>query len=166
MTTTRRASQGAKKSPAKKAAGKAATTKAAPSAKKATRSTSTRTRSASATSATAHSTPAKAKASKPAAHKSTRSHTAKSTDGYTLTIPPVSHMAAGVANAAKAPLAKGHELLTAKKGLPVYLGLGGAAVLGVLELPVAAAAGGGYAVLRQWGPTRGLLGGGGKTAHA
>jgi hypothetical protein len=36
-------------------------------------------------------------------------------------------------------------------GLPVYLGAGGMAVLGVLEWPLAVGVGAGYAVLRRWG---------------
>jgi hypothetical protein len=36
--------------------------------------------------------------------------------------------------------------------LPVYLGVGALAAVGVLEWPVAAAAGLGYAALKRWGP--------------
>jgi hypothetical protein len=50
------------------------------------------------------------------------------------------------------PVAAGRRVLTAKSGLPVYVGLGVLAVADVIGLPVAAAAGVGYAVLRRWGP--------------
>jgi hypothetical protein len=40
------------------------------------------------------------------------------------------------------------------KGVPVYLGIGGLAVVGVVEWPLAAAAGAGYAALRRWGPLK------------
>ena len=42
--------------------------------------------------------------------------------------------------------------VTSKRGLPVYLGIGGLAVVGIAEWPVAAVAGVGYAALRRWGP--------------
>jgi hypothetical protein len=39
-------------------------------------------------------------------------------------------------------------------GLPAYVGVGALAVAGVVEWPVAAAAGAGVAALRRWGPGR------------
>jgi hypothetical protein len=52
------------------------------------------------------------------------------------------------------PVAAGRRVVTARSGLPVYAGLGVLAVADVIELPVAAAVGVGYAVLRRWGPLR------------
>lgn len=50
------------------------------------------------------------------------------------------------------PVAAGRRLLAGRSGLPVYVGLGVLAVADIIELPVAAAAGVGYAALRRWGP--------------
>ena len=55
---------------------------------------------------------------------------------------------------AKVPTAAVRRVTSTKSGLPVYLGLGGLAVAGIAEWPVAAVAGVGYAVLRRWGPLR------------
>ncbi|MGE5288946.1 MAG: hypothetical protein ACM3ML_17455 [Micromonosporaceae bacterium] len=52
------------------------------------------------------------------------------------------------------PIVAARRVLTAKGGLPLYLGLGVLAVADVIDWPVAAAAGVGYAVLRRWGPLR------------
>lgn len=56
------------------------------------------------------------------------------------------------------PVAAAGRVLSAKGGLPVYVGLGVLAVVDVVDWPVAAAAGVGYAVFRRWTPFR--------TAHA
>ena len=59
------------------------------------------------------------------------------------------------ADIAMLPVAAGRRVLTARRGgLPVYVGLGVLAAVDVIELPVAAAVGVGYAVLRRWGPLR------------
>jgi hypothetical protein len=63
---------------------------------------------------------------------------------------------------ALAPVAAARTVLPAKGGLPLYLGLAGLAAAGVVEWPVAAAAGigyAGYAVLHR-GPGPGRPGGG------
>jgi hypothetical protein len=53
------------------------------------------------------------------------------------------------------PVAAARRVLSAKNvGLPVYVGLGVLAVADVIDPPVAAALGVGYAVLRRWGPLR------------
>jgi hypothetical protein len=52
------------------------------------------------------------------------------------------------------PVTAASRVLSAKGGLPVYLGLGVLAVADVIDLPLAAATGVGYAVLRRWGPLR------------
>lgn len=46
------------------------------------------------------------------------------------------------------------KVASTKRGLPLYLGIGGLAVVGLAEWPAAAAAGVGIAVLRRWGPLR------------
>ena len=55
---------------------------------------------------------------------------------------------------AMVPVAAAGRLLSARRGLPVYAGLGVLAVADIIDLPVAAAAGVGYAALRRWGPLR------------
>ena len=46
------------------------------------------------------------------------------------------------------------RMLSSKGGIPLYAGLGILAAAQIIEWPVAAAAGVGYAVLRRWGPLR------------
>jgi hypothetical protein len=46
------------------------------------------------------------------------------------------------------------KVASTKHGLPLYLGIGGLAVVGLAVWPAAAAAGVGIAVLRRWGPLR------------
>lgn len=48
------------------------------------------------------------------------------------------------------PLAVARQVLPAKGGLPLYAGLGALAAVGIVEWPVAAAAGAGYALARFW----------------
>ena len=54
---------------------------------------------------------------------------------------------------AKVPVVVARKVLPVN-GLPLYLGIGGLAVIGAVEWPVAAATGAGLAVLRRWGPLR------------
>jgi hypothetical protein len=56
-----------------------------------------------------------------------------------------------VAGAMLLPLAVARRVLP-RQELPVYLGVGALAVVGVIEWPVAVGAGLGYAALRRWGP--------------
>jgi hypothetical protein len=67
-------------------------------------------------------------------------------EGVSLTIP------APVVDIVMAPFAIVGRVLPAKKGLPLYAGLGALAVAEVLEWPVAAGIGIGYAAIRRWGP--------------
>jgi hypothetical protein len=48
------------------------------------------------------------------------------------------------------PVAMARRVLPAKGGIPLYAGLGALAVVGLIEWPVAAAAGAGYALARYW----------------
>jgi hypothetical protein len=48
------------------------------------------------------------------------------------------------------PVAMARRVLPAKGGIPLYAGLGALAVVGIIEWPVAAAAGAGYALARRW----------------
>lgn len=66
----------------------------------------------------------------------------------TLTMPSPGKIASGVLDAAMAPVAVARRVLPAKKGLPLYLGLGVLGAAEVLEWPVAIGIGVGYAVLR------------------
>jgi hypothetical protein len=55
---------------------------------------------------------------------------------------------AAAATAAMGSIAMARRVLPAKGGLPLYAGLGGLAVVGVIEWPVAVAAGAGYGLGR------------------
>ncbi|MEU6867339.1 hypothetical protein ABZ924_29515 [Streptomyces sp. NPDC046876] len=80
---------------------------------------------------------------------SSRQHT------FTVTVPSFQRVTDGALNAAMVPVALARQVLPAKKGLPLYLGLGVLAAVDVLEWPVALGIGLGYAVLRRDG---GLIG--------
>jgi hypothetical protein len=51
-----------------------------------------------------------------------------------------------------APFAIAGRVLPARKGLPLYAGLGALAIAEILEWPVAVGIGVGYAAIRRWGP--------------
>ncbi|UQW99478.1 hypothetical protein [Streptomyces sp. RerS4] len=70
---------------------------------------------------------------------------------FTVTVPSFDRVAGGAVNAAMLPVAVARQVLPAKKGLPIYLGLGALAAAEVLEWPVAIGIGIGYAVLRREG---------------
>ncbi|WP_171170530.1 hypothetical protein [Streptomyces sp. I05A-00742] len=71
----------------------------------------------------------------------------------TVTIP-VDSVAGTALKAVKLPVTAAQRILPAKGGLPLYLGVGALGVAGVLEWPVAAGIGIGYAVLRKGGDLR------------
>jgi hypothetical protein len=71
----------------------------------------------------------------------------------TMTLP-VNQVVSAATSVAKAPVTVARRVIPATGGLPVYLGLGGLAVIGAVEWPLAAAAGVGFAALRRWGPLR------------
>lgn len=54
------------------------------------------------------------------------------------------------AAAAAAPVAVARRVLATKGGLPLYAGLGGLALVGIIDWPVALAAGTGYGLARFW----------------
>jgi CBS domain-containing protein len=64
-------------------------------------------------------------------------------------MPSPGQVASGALNAAMLPVAVARQVLPAKKGLPLYLGLGALGAAEVLEWPVAIGIGVGYAVLRR-----------------
>jgi hypothetical protein len=84
-------------------------------------------------------------------------------EGVTLTIP------RPIVDVATAPFAIAGRVLPAKKGLPLYVGLGVLAAAEIIEWPVAAGIGVGYAAIRRWGPqgeqARSRRGGPKKTAE-
>ncbi|MEV6112612.1 hypothetical protein AB0L59_08795 [Streptomyces sp. NPDC052109] len=80
----------------------------------------------------------------------TAQHTANEHDGHTITIP-LDSVAHAAQKAVAVPVAAAQRILPAKGGLPLYVGLGALALAGVLEWPVAAGIGIGYAVLRRGG---------------
>lgn len=69
----------------------------------------------------------------------------------TFTVPSLGKVRNEAMNAAMLPVAVARQVLPAKKGLPLYLGLGVLAAADVLAWPVAAGIGLGYAVLRHDG---------------
>ncbi|WP_241838053.1 hypothetical protein [Streptomyces sp. CB03234] len=68
-----------------------------------------------------------------------------------FTVPSLDRVANGAANAALLPVAAARQVLPAKGGLPLYLGLGVLGAADVIEWPVAIGIGVGYAVLRRGG---------------
>ncbi|MEU7283008.1 hypothetical protein AB0A69_30145 [Streptomyces sp. NPDC045431] len=66
-------------------------------------------------------------------------------------LPSFDRVASGAANAAMLPVAVARQVLPAKRGLPVYVGLGVLGVADVIEWPVAIGLGVGYAFLRRTG---------------
>jgi hypothetical protein len=71
------------------------------------------------------------------------------TPPVTLRVPSLDRVATGALNAALVPVALARQVLPAKRGLPLYLGLGALGAADVLEWPVAIGIGVGYAVLRR-----------------
>jgi len=72
-----------------------------------------------------------------------------------VTVPPLDQAVVGTAvGAVRTPVSVARRVAPVAHGLPVYLGLGGLAVVGLVEWPIAAAAGAGFAALRRWGPLR------------
>ncbi|MGW1025787.1 hypothetical protein ACWD4J_19210 [Streptomyces sp. NPDC002577] len=69
---------------------------------------------------------------------------------FSITLP-VGQAASAVVKTATMPVRTAQRVLPAMGGLPLYLGLGTLGVVGVLEWPVAAGIGVGYAVLRRGG---------------
>lgn len=69
----------------------------------------------------------------------------------TLTVPSLDRVASGALNAALLPVAVARQVLPAKRGLPLYVGLGVLGAADVIEWPVAIGIGLGYAVLRRSG---------------
>jgi hypothetical protein len=65
-------------------------------------------------------------------------------------VSPAENLLSTTVAAAAAPVAAARRVLGAKGGLPLYAGLGGLALVGVLEWPVAVAAGAGYGLARFW----------------
>ncbi|MER5184454.1 hypothetical protein ABT009_40095 [Streptomyces sp. NPDC002896] len=90
--------------------------------------------------------------SRPASARKKAASPSNGRDEHTLTIDiPVGRAASAVAKVAAMPVTAVQRVLPAKGGLPLFLGLGTLGLVGVLEWPVAAGIGIGYAVLRQGG---------------
>jgi hypothetical protein len=137
----------------------AATAEAANGTSGATTETS-KANGASATSANAgKSAPTAAASAKEATAKAKAPKASVTADAagrtVTVNIPiTVDQLVAATMTVAKLPTSVARRVVSTKNGLPVYLGIGGLAVIGAAEWPVAAAAGVGYAALRRWGPLR------------
>ena len=67
-----------------------------------------------------------------------------------LEVSPAAPVLSTAAAAAVAPVAAARRVLAAKGGLPLYAGLGGLALVGIIDWPVALAAGTGYGLARFW----------------
>ncbi|WP_051712722.1 hypothetical protein [Spirillospora albida] len=76
----------------------------------------------------------------------------RESENLTVTIPRT------VITAASTPFAVAGRVLPAKKGLPVYMGLGALAAGGAIAWPVAAGIGVAYASMRRWGRASGPAG--------
>ena len=63
---------------------------------------------------------------------------------------PAAPVLSTAAAAAAAPVAAARRVLATKGGLPLYAGLGGLALAGIIDWPVALAAGTGYGLARFW----------------
>jgi hypothetical protein len=67
-----------------------------------------------------------------------------------MDVGPAAPLFSTAAAAAAAPVVSARRVLAAKGGLPLYAGLGGLALAGVIDWPVALAAGTGYGLARFW----------------
>ncbi|WP_235023985.1 hypothetical protein [Streptomyces sp. WAC05374] len=137
----------------KASAGKASGTKASSTKASATKASSTK---ASGTRAPSTKQPSRtSRASAPPAKESAgepvRTTSAPGQHTVSFTVPSLDRVASGAANAALLPVAAARQVLPAKGGLPLYLGLGALGVADVIEWPVAIGIGVGYAVLRRGG---------------
>ena len=65
-------------------------------------------------------------------------------------VSPAAPVLSTAAVAAAAPAAAARRVLATKGGLPLYAGLGGLALAGIIDWPVALAAGTGYGLARFW----------------
>jgi hypothetical protein len=70
-------------------------------------------------------------------------------------IPSAAEILSTAATAMMTPIAIARRVLPAGGGLPVYAGLGGLALVGIVEWPVAVAAGAGYGLARLVRPSTG-----------
>lgn len=66
-----------------------------------------------------------------------------------IPLPSAKQVATGAVNTALLPIAVARDVLPAKGGLPLYIGLGVLGATEVLEWPVAVGIGVGYAILRR-----------------
>jgi len=65
-------------------------------------------------------------------------------------VSPAAPVLSTAAATAVASVAAARRVLAAKGGLPLYAGLGGLALVGIIDWPVALAAGTGYGLARFW----------------
>ncbi|MYZ38079.1 MULTISPECIES: hypothetical protein [unclassified Streptomyces] len=79
---------------------------------------------------------------------SAKSHGTRTFTVTVPSLPSLDEVTDDAAKAAKVPVKVAREVLPAKGGLPLYVGLGAMGAVGVLEWPVAVGIGIGYAVLR------------------
>ncbi|MGA5699684.1 hypothetical protein [Peterkaempfera bronchialis] len=120
-----------------------------------TRSGTARTprRPTPAETAAARATAAEAKAAQADAQQAEAEQTAEGHDRHTITVTiPLDRAARAAGKVAALPLTAARRILPAKGGLPLYLGLGVLGAVGILEWPVVAGIGIGYAILRRGGP--------------
>ncbi|MFC8915442.1 hypothetical protein ACFT5C_06695 [Streptomyces sp. NPDC057116] len=132
----------------KASATKASGTKASGTKASTTKASGTK---ASATKRPSRTSGASAPPAKESAGEPVRTTSAPGQHTVSFTVPSLDRVANGAANAALLPVAAARQVLPAKGGLPLYLGLGALGVADVIEWPVAIGIGVGYAVLRRGG---------------
>ncbi|MEV6425786.1 hypothetical protein [Streptomyces sp. NPDC051662] len=127
---------------------RAASTKASRSTAKAKRAAGSAGAPAAATHRSRGSGAGPKTAKEAATTKRAKSSASDGRHTFTVTVPSFNRVTDDAVKAAMVPVAVAREVLPAKGGLPLYLGLGAMGVVGVLEWPVAVGIGVGYAVLR------------------
>lgn len=78
----------------------------------------------------------------------------RSPGGLSVTIPLDSGLVDVAVKAVTLPVTTARKVVQNRNGLPAYLAVGGLAVVGAVEWPVAAATGLGLAAMRRWGPLK------------
>lgn len=82
------------------------------------------------------------------------SNTAESGNRISVTIPLDSAVVGVALKAATLPVTAAKKVAQNKNGIPAYVAVGGLAVIGAVEWPVAAVGGLSLAALRRWGPLK------------
>lgn len=95
-----------------------------------------------------------AKPAKPAKPAQPAPSAAKPGNRVSVTIPLDSALAGVALKAATLPVSAAKKVAQNRNGIPAYVAVGGLAVIGAVEWPVAAVGGLSLAALRRWGPLK------------